>query len=309
MKFKIYYLILILIIIGLILFLVINIDLVEKKYPGKYVNTNIDSNLFPETLDYVSSLKIYWKETPVYVQDDYQNVTCNDKNLTFNIKEEDGLVYKYCGNYFTLTSKKINSTTGPMEFGPFYDGIISENECQGEMKDTCYFVLAMQENNIEYCENIDLINLKERCYFVFAEKENNLDICKRIDGNWGQYQDPKNDCYETLMYRNKDKLNLDFCSQTDNSKSKDSCYYSLSRIDNNIEICNLINNLDRMQDCISSMLKWSDNRSEIIGFNKDTCQLITDASSKESCLKVLEDNCAWYCYPGSDCRKPASCSG
>jgi hypothetical protein len=319
---KIYLIIIILIIIGLILFLVINYNISQRNKvvfdSGGYYNSNIDSNLFTKTLDASSSLKVYWKENPLYIKDENSKVTCKDKNLIFNQKEEDGLIYKYCGNYFILTSKNINTTMGPIEFGPFYDGVISENECQGEMKDNCYFVLAMQEDNIDYCENINIVNLKERCYFVFAEKENNLDICNLIEGNWGEYKDPKYQCYSTLTYRNKTNLSLDLCSQIDYSRSKDSCYYSLSRIDNNIEICNLIidNNFEidnviyssnRMQDCISSMLKWSDNRSEILGFSEDTCKLITEASSKESCFKVLEDDCAWYCYPGSDCRKPAYC--
>jgi hypothetical protein len=308
----------ILLIIGLILISfvfntsknkIVNFNINSNAIVGGYVNSDIDSNLFPETLDAISSLKFYWDENPLYIKDENSKVTCINENLNYYEKEEDNLVYKYCGNYYNLTSKKINPSIGPMEFGPFYDGVISENQCEGDIKDNCYFVLAFQEDSIDYCENIDLINLKERCYYVFAEKENNMKICNLIDGNWGQYNDPKQDCFDTLISRNieKDNLSLDFCSQIEYDRSKDNCFYNLSIVDNNIEICNLINSSERMQSCISSMLKWSDNRSEIIGFSKDTCQLITEASSKESCFKVLEDNCEWYCYPGSDCRKPASC--
>lgn len=253
---KIYLFIVILIIIGVISLLLI-FNPFNQNIPGGYINTDIDSNLFSEKLDFSSSLKIYWKETPVYVQDEYHNVTCNEKNVVFNKIEEDGLVYKYCGNYFTLTSKNINPTTGPMEFGPFYNGVISEDKCIGEMKDNCYFVLAMQNNNIDYCENIDFVSLKERCYYVSAEKNNDLSKCELIDGNWGQYQDPKYDCYSTLIVRNsnKENFNVNFCSQINYSRSKDKCYAHLAIVDRNIDVCNLIEESDRMQDCISSMLK------------------------------------------------------
>jgi len=216
----------------------------------------IDSNLFSEKLDLSSSLKVNYGENSLYSGFNQYSMVCHNKEQTINLIYGDILTYIYCGNYFNITNRHKSSTYGILELGPFYNGVVSQEQCLEEMSDNCYFVLAMQENDVNYCESINLDYLKEKCYYVSAEKNNDLSKCELIDGNYGFYQDYRISCYETLIYRNLQKniLTTEFCWKINNPFSKDNCYYSLSKINNNIEICNLIESSGRKNICIDSLI-------------------------------------------------------
>jgi hypothetical protein len=120
---------------------------------------------------------------------------------------------------------------GPIEPSP--GNPLSASDCttsqdQGK-RNLCYMELAIKNQDIGICSNLDKQDLLDDCYFWVATAKKDSNLCDKIT-----LQTRKDDCYLKL---GTSKVETGLCEKLSNANDLSKCYKDLAFKTNNLSLC------------------------------------------------------------------------
>lgn len=103
----------------------------------------------------------------------------------------------------------------------------------------------------------------------------NKDSCKKISNS-----DERNNCYQASAIKAK---SLKICDKIEDN-IKNSCYWNIARLENNISICEKILLVEDKEWCYHEIAQINNNSS--------ICNMITSNESKTNCISCLRGSCS-----------------
>jgi len=210
------------------------------------------------------------QESPVIKNEQQQNNFSSSKEI-------------YCGNYYII--EQYNDATGPLLYGPFYNGEIDTDICyQEDLSDACHFVKATRSNDIDICKNIKDHFWQEKCSISVALNTRDIKICSNIS------EDFRRECYENFnrFFERTDKL----CEELDSFDNYlgSNCYRDLSVIQKDILVCDKIKEDWARDKCIMEPIIWEHVRDNYTNLDKIDCNKIKDEENKGRCFVFMKEN-------------------
>ncbi|MEM5814968.1 MAG: hypothetical protein QXD89_00555 [Candidatus Aenigmatarchaeota archaeon] len=133
-------------------------------------------------------------------------------------------------------------------------------------RSVCFFYLAKEKNNIEYCEERYARGLESICYWYFAIKLKNSSLCEKVISDEKYYclaevlrkpelceRIPENERLEILTCKAIVTNNIEFCRVE--GKLDDYCIKDLAIRINNIDLCKFIENEEIKSKCLTELTK------------------------------------------------------
>ena len=125
-----------------------------------------------------------------------------------------------------------------------------ENIDDGLNKVACFYGIARTNATISSCNILKLQIDRSNCYATFAEIKNDTSSCLGVP------DDAKNYCIKVIAIR-QEKLSI--CDLSLSQRDRDSCYTSLAEITKNASICNLIKENNEKDNCLQIQEQISQN--------------------------------------------------
>jgi hypothetical protein len=188
----------------------------------------------------------------------------------------------YCGNYYIL--EQYYDDTGPLLYGPFYDGNLDIDTCsQDTLSNACYFVAGTRSNNVDVCRNITDFLWQEKCLMSIALNTENIKMCSNLS------KELERECYENFnkFFKKTDELCREFADFDDYLGS--SCYRTLSVVQKDILVCDKIKD-DWVRDkCIMEPIIWEHMRDHYTNLDKIDCNKIKNEQDKNRCFLFMKE--------------------
>jgi hypothetical protein len=180
----------------------------------------------------------------------------------------------------------------------------SEEESCGQIsnlddREICFKTLAIKENNVSICSEIETQNRKESCILsLVIDKGNSPELCDQISSPTMQDQ-----CLLSTID------NLESCSQINSQVDKEACISSTVKLKEDLGLCLELTNKVHKLNCVSNLanilrdISLCDNLGDtMIDDDRDNCrsrfansftnpEQCKDLISEEAYNKSLSDNC------------------
>jgi len=166
------------------------------------------------------------------------------------------------------------------------------DQCQSTISPgECYTNLAIDSENVSYCDKILESNWKSMCYTLLAPKLKNISYCEKTNYN------DRQKCYAKTIKKLDDPSE---CLKISNTKMRDSCLYDVSTLHGIDSYCGQISITEGMKSrdyCYRDVAK----------FNNDahTCLNIADNTLSWDCISNIGD--ATACLGYDEARVMAQC--
>ena len=106
----------------------------------------------------------------------------------------------------------------------------------------CFAELAVQENDVLFCDGATSEAMKYKCYGVYAKRKSRSEVCRMVPD-----EEVKEGCLSSLAEKTGDQT---LCEEIKTLRHKDSCYSRVVTKTGEIALCGKIG--DRMQQMICS---------------------------------------------------------
>jgi hypothetical protein len=186
--------------------------------------------------------------------------------------------------------KKISDNLAKEECIAVIDKDTTKCPSQIGYKNDCYRRIGIKTNNLNTCSLITDPWFKSICYKEIAINTNNVDLCKSTKF---YYDYDKDECISKIAIRTN---NLALCSSLSSTSSypgitssfpRDNCYKELAKINNDVDLCLLIDDSLWRVACVEVIAK---NLKDSSLCNKLSNEATTGIKfERDSCLRDLRD--------------------
>jgi hypothetical protein len=179
----------------------------------------------------------------------------------------------------------------------------NDNCINSKLKDYCYSKIAVEYDNLKFCDRIKNEEDKHRCIEKFAEKNLDSNSCFTIT-----MEHRKSNCLKSIAEKTG---NYELCSQINRTEARNNCYFWVAKKTNNKKLCELIDpyyTTTTIENCYSHFaINNTDLCSELKNdYDKFNCYYkVTEKNNdEENCKKIkyeVNENCNQLLnIPGSE---------